>query len=162
MPSVLPLLFSCYSLPDVPAQIAVISDRLSSVLGHNSDENEAATLNSRIQVNVSEPSLEPCHQSVSTIPSRWEMVHWAGTAGWYLWKAALSAANCKYTSPFVYFVMPCKDYAYVLTSWKSLDVWWRDLKICSIRPSLWWARFSSPDLPRYLLYVGIIPGLWWA
>ncbi|XP_031470756.1 Fanconi anemia group A protein isoform X1 [Phasianus colchicus] len=49
---------------DVPAQIAVISDRLSSVLGHNSDENEAATLNSRIQVNVSEPSLEPCHQSV--------------------------------------------------------------------------------------------------
>uniref|UniRef100_A0A8V0Y403 Fanconi anemia complementation group A n=1 Tax=Gallus gallus TaxID=9031 RepID=A0A8V0Y403_CHICK len=49
---------------DVPAQIAVISDRLSNVLGHNSDENEAAILNSRIQVNVFDPQLEPCHQSV--------------------------------------------------------------------------------------------------
>ncbi|POI34842.1 hypothetical protein CIB84_001407 [Bambusicola thoracicus] len=48
---------------DVPAQIAVISDRLSGVLGHNSDENEAATLNSRIQVHVFDPKLQPCHQS---------------------------------------------------------------------------------------------------
>ncbi|KAF1673664.1 FANCA protein, partial [Pygoscelis papua] len=49
---------------DVPAQIAVISDRLASVLGHSSDENEAAPLNSPIQVDVSAPRLEPCHQSV--------------------------------------------------------------------------------------------------
>ncbi|NWX41782.1 FANCA protein, partial [Steatornis caripensis] len=49
---------------DVPAQIAVISDRLASVLGHSSDENEAATLNSPIQVDISGPELEPCHQSV--------------------------------------------------------------------------------------------------
>ncbi|KFV16734.1 Fanconi anemia group A protein, partial [Tauraco erythrolophus] len=49
---------------DVPAQIAVISDRLASVLGHSSDENEAATSNSPIQVDISAPRLEPCHQSV--------------------------------------------------------------------------------------------------
>ncbi|NXX05066.1 FANCA protein, partial [Larus smithsonianus] len=49
---------------DVPAQIAVISDRLKSVLGHSSDENEAATLNSPIQVDTSAPRLEPCHQRV--------------------------------------------------------------------------------------------------
>ncbi|NXW21937.1 FANCA protein, partial [Circaetus pectoralis] len=49
---------------DVPAQIAVISDRLTSILGHSSDENEAATLNSPIQVDVSAPRLEPSHQSV--------------------------------------------------------------------------------------------------
>lgn len=146
----------------MPAQIAVISDRLSNVLGHNSDENEAAILNSRIQVNVFDPQLEPCHQSVSTIRLRWKVVRWVGTSGWHLWKAALSAANRKYTSPFVYSVVPCKDCAHVLTSWKSLDVWWRDLEILSIRPRLCWARFSSPDLPKYLLYVGIIPELRWA
>lgn len=67
MPSVLVLLFSCYLPADVPAQIAVISDRLTSVLGHSSDENEAATLNSPIQVDISAPRLEPSHQSVSTI-----------------------------------------------------------------------------------------------
>ncbi|NXR02244.1 FANCA protein, partial [Sagittarius serpentarius] len=49
---------------DVPAQIAVISDRLASALGHSSDENEAVTLNSPIQVDVSAPRLEPSHQSV--------------------------------------------------------------------------------------------------
>ncbi|XP_068549947.1 Fanconi anemia group A protein isoform X2 [Anas acuta] len=49
---------------DVPAQIALISDRLSSVLGHSGDENDTAALNSRIQVNVFDPKLEPCHQSV--------------------------------------------------------------------------------------------------
>ncbi|NXE29366.1 FANCA protein, partial [Ardeotis kori] len=48
---------------DVPAQIAVISDRLASVLGHSSDK-EAATLNSPIQVEVSAPRLAPSHQSV--------------------------------------------------------------------------------------------------
>ncbi|NWQ83095.1 FANCA protein, partial [Columbina picui] len=49
---------------DVPAQIAVISDRLASVLGHSGDENEAATLNSPIQVDVSSPGLERGHQGV--------------------------------------------------------------------------------------------------
>ncbi|NXP10946.1 FANCA protein, partial [Thinocorus orbignyianus] len=49
---------------DVPAQIAVISDRLTSVLGHSSDENETAALNSPVQVDVSAPRLAPCHQSV--------------------------------------------------------------------------------------------------
>ncbi|KFQ59664.1 Fanconi anemia group A protein, partial [Pelecanus crispus] len=49
---------------DVPAQIAVISDRLTSILGHSSDENEAATLNSPIQIDISAPRLEPCPQSV--------------------------------------------------------------------------------------------------
>ncbi|NWU73012.1 FANCA protein, partial [Pterocles burchelli] len=49
---------------DVPAQIAVISDRLGSVLGPSSDENEAALLNSPIPVDISAPRLEPCHQQV--------------------------------------------------------------------------------------------------
>ncbi|KFV78899.1 Fanconi anemia group A protein, partial [Struthio camelus australis] len=49
---------------DVPAQIAVISDRLSRVLGHSSDENEPATLNSQIRVSIFAPDLEACHQSV--------------------------------------------------------------------------------------------------
>uniref|UniRef100_A0A8D0FIP2 FA complementation group A n=1 Tax=Strix occidentalis caurina TaxID=311401 RepID=A0A8D0FIP2_STROC len=49
---------------DVPAQIAVISDRLASVLGYSSDENEAAALNSPIPVEVSAPGLEPRHQRV--------------------------------------------------------------------------------------------------
>ncbi|NWZ55917.1 FANCA protein, partial [Haliaeetus albicilla] len=49
---------------DVPAQIAVISDRLTNILGHSSHENEAATLNSPIQVDISAPRLEPSHQSV--------------------------------------------------------------------------------------------------
>ncbi|NXP44747.1 FANCA protein, partial [Heliornis fulica] len=48
----------------VPAQIAVIADRLTNTLGHSSDENEAATSNSPIQVDISAPGLEPCHQSV--------------------------------------------------------------------------------------------------
>ncbi|XP_054245618.1 Fanconi anemia group A protein [Indicator indicator] len=47
---------------DVPAQIAVISDRLRSVLGHSSDEKEAATSNSPIQIDISAPRLEPSHQ----------------------------------------------------------------------------------------------------
>ncbi|XP_010279742.1 PREDICTED: Fanconi anemia group A protein, partial [Phaethon lepturus] len=49
---------------DVPAQIAVISDRLASVLGHSSEENEAAALNSSIQVDISAPKLQPSHQTV--------------------------------------------------------------------------------------------------
>uniref|UniRef100_A0A8C4XLK7 FA complementation group A n=1 Tax=Falco tinnunculus TaxID=100819 RepID=A0A8C4XLK7_FALTI len=49
---------------DVPAQIAVISDRLATVLGHSSDQNEAAALNSPIQVDISAPRLEPCHKGV--------------------------------------------------------------------------------------------------
>ncbi|NXX96839.1 FANCA protein, partial [Centropus bengalensis] len=49
---------------DVPAQIAVISDRLTSVLGDSSDESETAILNSPIRVDISTPRLEPRHQSV--------------------------------------------------------------------------------------------------
>ncbi|XP_061863573.1 Fanconi anemia group A protein isoform X2 [Colius striatus] len=49
---------------DVPAQLAVISDRLSTILGHSSDEKEAVGLNSPIPVDVSAPRLEPSHQSV--------------------------------------------------------------------------------------------------
>ncbi|NXX85533.1 FANCA protein, partial [Urocolius indicus] len=49
---------------DVPAQIAVVSDRLSTILGHSSDEKEAVGLNSPIPVDVSAPRLEPSHQSV--------------------------------------------------------------------------------------------------
>ncbi|NXF72005.1 FANCA protein, partial [Sclerurus mexicanus] len=49
---------------DVPAQIAVISDRLRSVLGDSSDDNEAAPLNSPIPVSIRAPRLEPCQQSV--------------------------------------------------------------------------------------------------
>ncbi|XP_071423994.1 Fanconi anemia group A protein isoform X1 [Pithys albifrons albifrons] len=45
---------------DVPAQIAVISDRLRGVLGDSSAENEAAPLNSPIPA----PRLDPCQQSV--------------------------------------------------------------------------------------------------
>ncbi|NXY62735.1 FANCA protein, partial [Callaeas wilsoni] len=48
----------------VPAQIAVVSDRLRSVLGDSSEENEAAPLNSPVQVAVPAPRLAPCHQSV--------------------------------------------------------------------------------------------------
>ncbi|NXO03414.1 FANCA protein, partial [Rhinopomastus cyanomelas] len=50
---------------DVPAQIAVISDRLASVLGHSSEENEAAAATaSPVQVDISDPRLEPSHQGV--------------------------------------------------------------------------------------------------
>ncbi|NXK98292.1 FANCA protein, partial [Formicarius rufipectus] len=49
---------------DVPAQVAVISDRLGSVLGDSSDENEAAPLNAPIPVSILAPRLEPCQQSV--------------------------------------------------------------------------------------------------
>ncbi|NWT04324.1 FANCA protein, partial [Mionectes macconnelli] len=49
---------------DVPAQIAVISDRLRSVLGDSNDENEAAPLNSPVSVSIPAPRLEPCHRSV--------------------------------------------------------------------------------------------------
>uniref|UniRef100_U3JK75 FA complementation group A n=1 Tax=Ficedula albicollis TaxID=59894 RepID=U3JK75_FICAL len=49
---------------DVAAQIAVVSDRLRGVLGDSSGENEAAPLNSPIQVAVPAPRLAPCHQSV--------------------------------------------------------------------------------------------------
>ncbi|KAL2300085.1 hypothetical protein Nmel_012045, partial [Mimus melanotis] len=49
---------------DVAAQTAVVSDRLRGVLGDSSEENEAAPLNSPIQVAVPSPRLAPCHQSV--------------------------------------------------------------------------------------------------
>ncbi|NXJ82791.1 FANCA protein, partial [Trogon melanurus] len=51
---------------DVPAQIAVISDRLTSALGYgdDGDENEAAALNSPILIDISAPGLEPSQRSV--------------------------------------------------------------------------------------------------
>ncbi|XP_030313522.1 Fanconi anemia group A protein [Calypte anna] len=49
---------------DVPAQIAVISDNLTSLWGHSTEENEAAASNSPIQVNIPAPELDPCQQSV--------------------------------------------------------------------------------------------------
>ncbi|NXG66929.1 FANCA protein, partial [Hemiprocne comata] len=49
---------------DVPAQIAVISDRLASVCAHSGDGSEAAASSSPIQVNLSAPRLEPCQQTL--------------------------------------------------------------------------------------------------
>ncbi|NXU76158.1 FANCA protein, partial [Oreotrochilus melanogaster] len=49
---------------DVPAQVAVISDNLTSLWGHSTEENEAAASSSPIQVNISAPELDPCQQSV--------------------------------------------------------------------------------------------------
>ncbi|NWU16526.1 FANCA protein, partial [Cephalopterus ornatus] len=49
---------------DVPAQIAMVLERLRSVLGDSNDENEAAPLNSPIPVSIPAPRLEPCHRSV--------------------------------------------------------------------------------------------------
>ncbi|NXB69125.1 FANCA protein, partial [Struthidea cinerea] len=48
---------------EVPARIAVISDRLRSVLGDSSEENGAAPSDSPVQVAVPAPRLAPCHQS---------------------------------------------------------------------------------------------------
>ncbi|NXI00176.1 FANCA protein, partial [Pachycephala philippinensis] len=49
---------------EVPARVAVISDRLGSVLGDSSEENGAAPSDSPVQVAVPAPRLAPCHQSV--------------------------------------------------------------------------------------------------
>lgn len=49
------------------AQIAVVSDRLARVFCHSGDESEAAALHSPIQIDISAPRLEACHQSVSTV-----------------------------------------------------------------------------------------------
>ncbi|KFP88141.1 Fanconi anemia group A protein, partial [Apaloderma vittatum] len=49
---------------DVPAQIAVISDRLASVLGYGGDENKTPILNSPIPIDISAPGLEPSQRSV--------------------------------------------------------------------------------------------------
>lgn len=51
----------------VRAQIAVISERLSAVLGRGEDENQAASLNSRVQVNVPDPRIEAPYQNVSVL-----------------------------------------------------------------------------------------------
>uniref|UniRef100_A0A8C3SR33 FA complementation group A n=1 Tax=Chelydra serpentina TaxID=8475 RepID=A0A8C3SR33_CHESE len=48
----------------VPAQIALISERLTTVLGHSNNANEAATFNSRIQLNICAPKLEQQDQCV--------------------------------------------------------------------------------------------------
>ncbi|NXC60938.1 FANCA protein, partial [Aleadryas rufinucha] len=49
---------------ELPARVAVISDRLRSVLGDSSEENGAAPLDSPVPVSVPAPRLAPCHQSV--------------------------------------------------------------------------------------------------
>uniref|UniRef100_A0A8B9IV00 FA complementation group A n=1 Tax=Amazona collaria TaxID=241587 RepID=A0A8B9IV00_9PSIT len=49
---------------DVLAQIAVVSDRLARVSCHSGDVSEAAALCSPIQIDISAPRLEVCHQSV--------------------------------------------------------------------------------------------------
>ncbi|RMC09370.1 hypothetical protein DUI87_14378 [Hirundo rustica rustica] len=49
---------------DVAAQTAVVSDRLGRVLGDSSEENDAAPLDSPVQVAVPAPRLAPCHRSV--------------------------------------------------------------------------------------------------
>uniref|UniRef100_A0A8C8VK70 FA complementation group A n=1 Tax=Pelusios castaneus TaxID=367368 RepID=A0A8C8VK70_9SAUR len=49
---------------DVPAQIALISERLSAVLGHSDSENEAVSFSSRIQLNIWAPKLEQQDQRV--------------------------------------------------------------------------------------------------
>ncbi|NXS89884.1 FANCA protein, partial [Erpornis zantholeuca] len=49
---------------EVPARIAVISDRLHSVLGVSSEENGAAPSGSPVPVAVPAPRLAPCHRSV--------------------------------------------------------------------------------------------------
>ncbi|XP_048673020.2 Fanconi anemia group A protein isoform X4 [Caretta caretta] len=48
----------------VPAQIALISERLMTVLGHRNNENEAASFNSLIQLNICSPKLEQQDQCV--------------------------------------------------------------------------------------------------
>ncbi|XP_061226342.1 Fanconi anemia group A protein [Neopsephotus bourkii] len=49
---------------DVLAQIAVVSGKLARVFCHSGDESEAAALHSPIQIDISAPKLEACHQSV--------------------------------------------------------------------------------------------------
>ncbi|XP_009078660.1 PREDICTED: Fanconi anemia group A protein, partial [Acanthisitta chloris] len=49
---------------DVPAQVAVVSDRLRSVLADSSEENEASPFNSPIQVDIAASRLESCQQRV--------------------------------------------------------------------------------------------------
>ncbi|NWW12479.1 FANCA protein, partial [Oreocharis arfaki] len=49
---------------EVAARIAVISDRLRSVLGDSSEESGAAPLDSPVRVAVPAPGLAPCQQSV--------------------------------------------------------------------------------------------------
>ncbi|XP_023965905.3 Fanconi anemia group A protein isoform X1 [Chrysemys picta bellii] len=48
----------------VPAQIALISERLTTVLGRSNNENEAASFNSQIQLNIGAPRLEQQDQCV--------------------------------------------------------------------------------------------------
>ncbi|NXH16014.1 FANCA protein, partial [Bucco capensis] len=49
---------------DVRAQLAVISDRLTRLLGHSSEEQEAAAWTSPIPIAICAPELEPSHQCV--------------------------------------------------------------------------------------------------
>ncbi|XP_062997482.1 Fanconi anemia group A protein [Elgaria multicarinata webbii] len=45
----------------IPAQIAVVSEKLTGVLGHAKDEDEAASLTLRIKLNLSIPEVEEQH-----------------------------------------------------------------------------------------------------
>uniref|UniRef100_A0A674JMJ0 Uncharacterized protein n=1 Tax=Terrapene triunguis TaxID=2587831 RepID=A0A674JMJ0_9SAUR len=47
-----------------PAQIALISERLTTVLGHSNNENEAAPFSSQIQLNIGAPRREQQDQRV--------------------------------------------------------------------------------------------------
>ncbi|XP_042293887.1 Fanconi anemia group A protein isoform X2 [Sceloporus undulatus] len=49
---------------ELPAQIAHISEKLAGVLGHMKDEDEAASMNLRIQLNLSIPEVQRQHQEV--------------------------------------------------------------------------------------------------
>ncbi|NXS34353.1 FANCA protein, partial [Pomatostomus ruficeps] len=49
---------------EVPAQVAVVSERLRSLLGDSREEDEAAPPNSPVRVAVPAPRLAPCHLTV--------------------------------------------------------------------------------------------------
>lgn len=55
-----------FSVAEVPAQIAVVSDKLVGVLGRMKDEDEAASLSLRIKLNLSIPEVEKQDQGVRT------------------------------------------------------------------------------------------------
>lgn len=48
----------------VPAQLAVISEKLMNVLGHPKDEDEAASLSLRIELDLSDPKVAQQDQGV--------------------------------------------------------------------------------------------------
>lgn len=46
-----------FSIAAVPAQMAVISEKLTNVLGHPKDEDEAASLSLHIELDLSDPKV---------------------------------------------------------------------------------------------------------